>query len=808
MDRQPRVIVFVMSMALVGAGCTTDLQQGPDWGGTGGDGNFRDAGVDQGAPCTSNSDCSGGYCVNGRCCPSKEQVCGSSCCQVPQVCFANACVVPGKFCYSAGDCPKGWYCEPGVGPDGGVDAGKAPDGRVCLKPAPRKGRCLKLPPRCPATDAGPPSGDAGCLPPCEYHPPKGKLQTVKKWTWGPVAKEYASYTDVWSTPAVGRVYDTNCDGTVNELDPPSVVVVSGNAKGTCCHCSGSNMCARAVLRLLDGETGKEIWSLNKAYAKSMGFAAISPAIGTVYKGSHKGGPLDIAAVTGEGKVVLVDGNGKVKAVSDKVIPGYNSITSFGWGGGLALGDMDGDGSFEIAFGRAVFTTKGGKVTRLFVGPAGLGGGYPYQALSIFSALAGAADGHLELVAGNTVYKSDGSILWRRKDLYDGYPGVADFDGDGTAEVVLVAQGKVYVLDGKTGKTTMGPLALGGSGKGGPPTVADFDGDGKPEIGVAQANYYSMVKPDPAQKKLVQVWKARNHDLSSSVTGSTVFDFEGDGVAEVVYNDECFLWVYDGKTGKIRFATPTLSFTGTEASLVADVNGDGKAEMLMVSNGANPGAGGWKCNVSPWNKADPVTGRPAWKPPAGQKVYRGLTLWAGKANTWVGTRTLWNQHTYHVTNICDDRDNACVAPNVYGLIPKSERKNWTVKWLNNFRQNVQDKGLFDAPDATLTLKVDCSKPVKLRAYVRNYGLALLPLGVEVGFYVVNSGAETLLGKAKTKTALYPGQVAELTYSAKTADKVSIYDTFVAAILTDPKNPKFNECRKSNNKTKPAKAFCLN
>ena len=52
----------------------------------------------------------------------------------------------------------------------------------------------------------------------------------------------------------------------------------------------------------------------------------------------------------------------------------------------------------------------------------------------------------------------------------------------------------------------------------------------------------------------------------------MFDFEGDGKAEVIYGDECFLWVFDGTTGAVRFAAPHTSFTGTEASLVADVPG--------------------------------------------------------------------------------------------------------------------------------------------------------------------------------------------------------------------------------------------
>ena len=104
----------------------------------------------------------------------------------------------------------------------------------------------------------------------------------------------------------------------------------------------------------------------------------------------------------------------------------------------------------------------------------------------------------------------------------------------------------------------------------------------------------MLKVDYTTSTLTQLWTMDNHDFSSSVTGSTVFDFEGDGVPEVVYADECWLWVFDGPTGNVRLAWPHSSFTGTEASMLADIDGDGHAEMLIVSNGIDPGPNGWKC----------------------------------------------------------------------------------------------------------------------------------------------------------------------------------------------------------------------
>src|SRR6185295_16545172 len=127
---------------------------------------------------------------------------------------------------------------------------------------------------------------------------------VPKWTWGPTATQFPAFTDVWSTPTVGRVHDGNCDGKVDELDSPVIIFVSGRAistttsLGTCCQCTGAtnSACLTGVLRMLDGRTGQEIWSLDKASVNSIGFAGLSTAIGDV----DGDGRLDIVAVTGEG----------------------------------------------------------------------------------------------------------------------------------------------------------------------------------------------------------------------------------------------------------------------------------------------------------------------------------------------------------------------------------------------------------------------------------------------------------------------------------------------------------------------------
>src|SRR6185503_3354938 len=126
--------------------------------------------------------------------------------------------------------------------------------------------------------------------------------------------------------------------------------------------------------------------------------------------------------------------------------------------------------------------------------------------------------------------------------------------------------------------------------GGAPTVADFDGDGNVEFGVAHGGAYGVYDPEcvaagrPSGCERVGLrWHTDTDDDSSSATGSSVFDFNGDGRAEVVYNDQYFMRVYDGTTGHALFDHRNSSRTRTENPAIADVDNDGDAEIIFAAN---------------------------------------------------------------------------------------------------------------------------------------------------------------------------------------------------------------------------------
>jgi hypothetical protein len=376
-------------------------------------------------------------------------------------------------------------------------------------------------------------------------------------------------------------------------------------------------------------------------------------------------------------------------------------------------DLNGDGYGEVIVGRVALDGVTGET--LWRGTDGRG----YNAFLGPISIAADVDlnGVPEVIAGNTVYRADGWVQWvfdYGSDLgtcamgcsleCDGFNATGNFDDDDYAEIVSVVAERVYIFEHDGALKVMFPIpreaGYTGYNEGGPPTVADFDGDGRSEIGVAAANYYNVFDLDCTGDPLPSgcdsegiLWKVVNNDESSRVTGSSVFDFDGDGSAEVVYNDETNFRIFRGSDGEILFEWNNYSHTRLEYPVIADVDNDGNAEIVFIENGSS--------------------GREP-----------GIEVWGDESDLWVPTRRIWNQHAYHITNINED-----------GTLPMFEDPNWLI--YNNYRQNLPDFSPFLAPDLIVEfIEVDttgCSSgTVDLVTRVCNIGDVRVG-EVEVRFY---------------------------------------------------------------------------
>ncbi|MDP2305761.1 MAG: FG-GAP-like repeat-containing protein [Pseudomonadota bacterium] len=455
---------------------------------------------------------------------------------------------------------------------------------------------------------------------CEVVPPfTPSFDPVLEWEWTG-STTLPTHIQVMMTPIV---IDVNMDGT------PDVLFNSF---------AGSQYTINGVLRAISGADGSELWTVTDPAYETRGISQI--AAGDI----DNDGLPEICTVGESGaRLLCFENDGSFKFAINSTLNSW---------GGPSFADLTGDGTVEIINGNQVFSSTG---SLLWTGSGGVGG-LPGTGPVSFAADIN-QDGDQEVVNGRTVYNPDGSVFCQNTSVSDGLAGVGNFDGDDEGEIALVSNGRVTLLDDDC--TLLWTTAIPGGGMGGAPNIADFDNDGDVEIGVAGASRYSVFETNGTVK-----WSSVVQDFSSNRTGSSTFDFEGDGAAEVVYADERKLRIYDGATGTIRFEVSHASGTGYENPVIADVDGDGNAEIVISSNNY------------------------AFSGPNGIQVY------ADRTDGWVNTRGIWNQHAYSVTNVNED-----------GTIPADPDTNWLDPELNTFRSNSQGTGTtsaFAAPDLVASL----------------------------------------------------------------------------------------------------------
>lgn len=538
-----------------------------------------------------------------------------------------------------------------------------PSGDDTAPPGPESDSCPE-----PDTTRGESFVDDSCL----IEPEIGTFTPVIEWadtSPGP------SYT----TPAVGSLTDDDGDGDVDQDDLPDVVIVGTSGLVTAVHGDGSG----------------PIWSYNIASAE--------PSAAAI-------GDLD-----GDGRpeVVVTGSNGFFAFRGDTgalmwTNP-YTSLGGTGICGGVGIYDLDGDGTAEVVQGATILNGIDG--TTRGEGTFGRGSGYPGGTYAGFGVAADInQDGQLEVVVGNALYDSYGNTLWYNSQP-DGFVAIANFDDDPYGEIVVSWSGNLRLQDDDGTVLWSGTYT---GGRIGPPTVADFDGDGQPEIGVAGNGVYIMVETDGTL-----VWSNAVNDYSSGFTGSSVFDFEGDGAAEVVYADENDVWVFDGATGAVKLQeTAHASATCSEYPVVADVDLDGQAEIIYAS--------------------DPYSGSES-----------GVRAIGDADGTWMPARPVWNQHAYAITNVNND-----------STIPADPDTNWLS--YNNFRSGdlaaASGGAMSDAiPELVEVCNDECEDGLlRLVFRIGNGGVEPLPPGISGSLYARAEGSWNLLETQTTAAQIMPAR----------------------------------------------------
>jgi RHS repeat-associated protein len=452
--------------------------------------------------------------------------------------------------------------------------------------------------------------------------------------------------EIHSTPIVVNLTDDNGDGRIDTNDIPDIVVPAESV--------GNQLTGE--ITVVSGDDGRLLFTAG-------GPDLVSPWSEVAAGDLDGDGVPEIVAVHSDGNhLIAFEHTGAIRWISDaNSMPRYAIGGRFLFGGAVSIANLDGAGRPEIIVGASVFDADG----HLLGDGRALGG--TSAGTNLISAISAIADIDLddtpEIVAGPTAYRlASGQLtkVWQRTDRSDGYVAVANFDDDPQAEIVVVASGFVYMLnhDGSDAEVwnapTHAPVAIPGGGDGGAPLIVDVDGDGVPEIGVAAQTRYTIFNRDGSVR-----WTSAIMDRSSYSTGSVAFDLDGDGQVEIIYRDQNFLRVFRGSDGVLLAKIPVGSATWAEEPVVTDVDNDGHADIVVSSDFQNQ---------------------------TGGTANTGVIVLQDVANKWTRTRRIWNQHSYHVTNVNED-----------ATIPVHETPHWLVGGLNAFRINQFVPG--ETPDGT-------------------------------------------------------------------------------------------------------------
>ena len=400
----------------------------------------------------------------------------------------------------------------------------------------------------------------------------------------------------------------------------------------------------------------------------------------------------------DNKLRSYDIHGQLLATSDVNTPceGMVSVTDFNY-----------DGWPEVYVGNAVYDAA--TLNRLCTGdPNGnkgrcWRGAYNEHARIAMSFAANiVGDSIPELVCGNTIYNvnivsrtnvSLNSISeWKTITIpshipQDGNVALVDFDLDGQLDVLVVVDGTphntldsayIYAYDPVTEDILFTYSRYAKTI--GFPMIGDIDGDGHPDfvfidyqepVSYARITAITFSPEDGLQTK----WQATHADVSGQ-TSMTLFDFNQDGIMEIVYRDQDRLRIINGSGKSHLTGNDTIPFynlytksmtagTWSEYPVVADVNDDGRAEIVTCG-----------------------------KMTTGLGSVGGQLVVIGGTHPWAPARPVWNQYMYNVTNV--NRDLTIPVPLFNNATVFTDPDGIVRRPYNNFLQQATTLDQYGKP----------------------------------------------------------------------------------------------------------------
>jgi hypothetical protein len=622
-----------------------------------------------------------------------------------------------------------------------------------------------------------------------YQPPARDWQPVVKWEWNDTRAFPAA--GVLHPPTVAPLIDTNGDTLINERDVPAVVfALSGNR----------NAGQPNELLAVRGDTGQVIFQVPCPDPIGWASSGHTPAIGDI---DGDGRPEIVLSAFSRNPLFVYNNDGTIKWQLDNAAA-LNTARA-----NVVLVDLDGDGKSEILHGEAAVNHDGTLRWDDSSSPIPIdvgGRNASRQAADID------LDGDPEIIAGPTALDHNGNPLWAWRAIPvttdfsaqlslnggpfveqfrtkmslspdEGWGGVANLDDEPFPEIVVVTgialafgQGRfesaIWIFN-HDGSLHSGPFGLfqnvaqQTTFRVGAPTLADFDGDGDVEIAVPSAKAQTVAEfADPSrmflsvhEKDGSLVWR---RDLSInlllvSAPPISAFDFDGDGAAELVFQDSQKLYILDGRTGAVLFEFGVNRLDGNQPyryQTVADVDNDGSAEIIV----------------------------PTYRffQAAAARERSGVLVIGDVKDNWLQSRRVWNQWQYDVANVEEDSS-----------IPRVARDGWQIN--NSLRQQtpIEDLHRFAAPDLTVSRvginTQNCPASATLSARVGNGGSLHAPPGLKVNFYLGDPAAGgALIGTALTSKRLFQGEFEDvmLAWNAPVTGQVfaTVNESVAAALIS--------------------------